>query len=224
MKRMMTLALLATGAGLAAGTACADPGFAIGGGVGTTGGKIEAEVSVTPHIVLRGGYNYFKYDVDNGYEDIDYTGDLDLTTWGAFVDLHPFGGAFMLTGGAYIGDKGLALTASPSSTYEIDGQTFTAAEVGTLHLDANMESTAPFVGLGWDTTFSGDGPWGFRFVAGAMFTGSPSVDLYTVGGTRTPTQDAALQQAIADEEVNLQDDVNDFEVYPVVEAGLTFRF
>lgn len=225
MKRMMTLALLASGASLAAGTASADPGFALGGGIGTTGAKIEAAFAVTDHLVVRGGYNYFQYGFDETYEDIGYDGDLDLSTLGAFVDVHPFGGAFMLTGGAYFGEKGLALTANPANTYEIDGQVFTSAQVGELHLDADLEETAPFVGLGWDTTFTGDGPWGFKFVAGAMFTGSPDVNLYRVGGTNDPIQGAALDSAIQDEEDNIRDDVGDFpDVLPVVEVGLSFRF
>jgi hypothetical protein len=224
MSRLIALTLMAAGAAATAGTAQAERRIAAGLSGGTTGASAEATVKLGGHLQVRGGYNYLEYGIEVGYEDIDYSGDLDLSTLGAFVDLRPFGNAFILTGGAFIGDKALNLIADPSSTYEIGDQTFTSAQVGTLRLDAELEETAPFVGLGWDTTFQGDGAWGFKLIAGAMFTGSPSIDVYTVGGTRTPSEDALLQQEIAEEEANLQDDVDGFEVFPVVQLGLTLAF
>jgi hypothetical protein len=225
MKASFALALAAAGIGAGIGAGEAQAQLAIGGGIGTTGGKIEAEYQTIPGLVVRGGYNYFEYgDIDGTYDNVHYTGDLKLSTLGAFLDWHPFGGSFMLTGGAYIGDKKLELDSSQSSTYTIGGQTFTSAQTGTLHFKGELEKTAPFVGLGWDTTYAGDGHWGFKFIAGAMFTGKPDVHISSVGGVRTPTQDAAFQQAILDAQSDAQDDVNDYKVYPVVEAGLTYRF
>lgn len=223
MKRSVALALAAAGVGtgLSAQDACAQ--LAIGGGVGTTGGKIEAEYQVANGVVLRGGYNYFKYSRDDSqYDDITYDGDLDLSTVGAFVDLHPFGGAFMLTAGVYFGDKTLDLTADPQSTYDIGGTTYTSAQVGTLAAHGELESSAPFVGLGWDTTYTGSGPWGFKFIAGVMFTGSPDIQLTSTGGSAS--SNPTFQQSLRQEEADLANDVDDFKVYPVVEAGVTFRF
>ncbi len=222
MKRTLTLALLASGASLASGAAVADSGVAISGSIGTTGGTVEAQASLTRHIALRGGYNYFKYNADDTYDDVAYKGDLDLSTWGAFVDLHPFGGAFMLTAGAYIGDKGLDLNATPTTSVEIGNQTYTPAQVGSLNLKADLEKTAPFVGLGWDNTFTASGNLGFKFIAGAMFTDSPKVNLTSFGGTLSNDPNFLAQVAI--EEQNLQSDVDDYKVYPVVQAGLSWRF
>jgi hypothetical protein len=224
MRLATTLAVAVAAAVATSGAAHAEKRLAVGVSGGTTGVTGELTYKVNDYVHLRGGYNYFQYGMDDTYEDISYDGDLDLSTFGAFIDLHPFGNSFMLTGGAYIGDKMLELVADESSVYEINGTPFTSAQVGTLHLDAEMESTAPFVGLGWDTTFQNDNTWGFKIIAGAMFTGSPSVDLYTVGGQRTPAEDAILQAEIEEEEANLQDDVDDYEVYPVVQLGLTFAF
>ena len=220
MNRMLKLAALAAGAGLGAGAAHGQ--IAVGAGIGTTGGTVEAQVQVAPFIQLRGGYNYFEYSVDDVYDDIEYEGDLDLTTGGAFVDLRPFGNSFIITGGAYFGGKTLGLSALPGQTYEIGGNTYSAAQVGTLAADVDLEDNAPFVGLGWDSTFQGDGNIGFKFIAGAMFTGSPQVNLTSTGGTLS--NDSTFQAQLAQEEANLQEDIDDFEIYPVVQAGLTLRF
>lgn len=225
MKPSIALALAAAGisAGIGAGEARAQ--LAIGGGIGTTGGKIEAEYQTIPGLVVRGGYNYFKYsDIDGHYDGIQYGGDLHLSTFGAFLDWHPFGGSFLLTAGAYLGPKKLELTSKPSSTYTVGGQTFTAAQTGTLHLKGELEKSAPFVGLGWDTTYSGSGHWGFKAIAGAMFTGKPDVHLTSVGGVRTPQEDVIFQQALLDGQNELRDDVDDYKVYPVAELGVNYRF
>lgn len=219
MKRTMRLAaLMATGAA-AAGAAQAQ--VALGASIGTTGAVVEGQVQVLPGLQLRGGYNYFQYEADNTYDGVAYTGDLDLNTLGAFVDWHPFGNSFMITGGAYFGEKSLALLATPTANVQIGNQTFTPAQVGTLGIAADLEDTAPFVGIGFDTTFENPGV-ALKFIAGAMFTGSPQVDLTASGGTLA--NDANFQTQLALEEQTLQDDINDYEIYPVVQAGLTFSF
>lgn len=215
-----TMALTALAAGFGAGAAHAQ--IAVGAGIGTTGGTVEAQIQLAPFVQIRGGYNYFEYSVDDTYDDIDYEGDLDLTTGGAFVDLRPFGNSFIITGGAYFGGKTLGLSALPGQTYEIGGNTYSAAQVGTLAADVDLEDNAPFVGLGWDSTFQGNGNVGFKFIAGAMFTGSPQVNLSSTGGTLS--NDPTFQAQLTQEEQNLQEDIDDFEIYPVVQAGLTLRF
>ena len=220
MKRTIALAVLAAGSAWTAGAA--DAQLSISGSIGTTGGTVEAKVKVTPIIAIRGGYNYFQYEADDTYDDIAYRGDLDLSTAGAFVDVHPFGNAFMLTGGAYLGEKTLNLFAAPTTNVEIGNQTFTPAQVGTLNMQGDLEDTAPFVGLGWDSSFDTARGFSFRFIAGAMLTGSPQIDLTSTGGTLS--NDANFQTQLANEEQNLQDDIDDYEIYPVVQVGVNWTF
>lgn len=219
MKIIIAIAALAAGSGLAAGAASAQ--VSVSGSVGTTGGTVEAKIKVAPIVAIRGGYNYFQYEADDTYDDIAYQGDLDLSTAGAFVDVHPFGNAFMLTGGAYFGEKTLDLFATPTTNVQIGNQTYTPAQVGTLNLTGDLEDTAPFVGLGWDTSFDTSG-LGFRFIAGAMFTGTPAIDLTASGGTLS--NDPGFQTQLANEVQNLQDDIDDYEIYPVVQVGLSLTF
>ncbi len=221
MKRTLALAAMAISGGMGAQAAHAQ--LAVGGSIGTMGGSVEVQTQISPMFQLRGGYNYFQYGVDDTFDDIAYDGDLDLTTLGAFVDFRPFSNSFILTAGAYFGEKTLKLNAAPTQNVEIGNQTFTPAQVGNLDMTAALEDTAPFVGLGWDSTFQGSGPgMGFKFIVGAMFTGSPEVNMTASGGTLS--NDPNFQQQLAIEEQNLQDDIEDYKVYPVVQAGLTFGF
>ena len=219
MNRVIKLAaLLAAGV---SGAGAAHAQVAVGGSIGTTGVAVEAQIQLLPGLQLRGGYNYFQYGADDTYDGVDYTGDLDLNAIGAFVDFHPFGNGFLITGGAYFGEKSLDLRATPANNVQIGNQTYTPAQVGTLGMAADLEDTAPFVGIGWDSTFENPGI-AFKFIAGAMFTGSPQVNLTATGGTLA--NDPAFQAQLVQEEGNLQDEINDYEVYPVVQAGLTLSF
>jgi hypothetical protein len=220
MHRMTLLALAAAAAGT--GVAHADRGLAVGGSIGTVGANIEATAQITPYVQVRGGFNYFEYAIDDTFDDIAYDGNLDLSNFSGFLDFRPFGNGFVLSGGAFVGDKALDMTARPTTNVRIGDVTYTPAQVGQIALNAAMEDVAPFVGLGWDTTFQGESPLGFKVIVGAMFTGSPTVDLTASGGTLS--SDPTFQAEVAKEERNLQDDVNDFEVYPVAQVGLTYRF
>ena len=55
-----------------------------------------------------------------------------------------------------------------------------------------------------------------------MFTGSPQVNLVSTGGSLS--NDTNFQAQLAIEEQNLQNDVDNYEVYPVVQLGLTYGF
>jgi hypothetical protein len=213
MKHHIGLALALAAAGT--GAAWADNGFAVGG-------SIEGQYALSDNFQLRGGYNFFEYGVDDTWDDIAYDGDLDLSTFGAFIDFRPFGGSFFLSAGAFIGDKTLDMTATPTTDVEIGGETFTPEQAGTLNMLGELEETAPFLGLGWDTTFQGSGPWGFKFLLGVMQTGSPEVTLTSSGGILS--NDPDFQEELANEEANLEADVEDYEYYPVIQAGVTFAF
>ena len=80
---------------------------------------------------------------------------------------------------------------------------------------------APYLGLGWDTSFGKNKGFGFLFELGAIYQGSPKVDLSADGPiSSNPT----FQIELAKEESNLQSDFDEFKVYPVIAIGLSYRF
>ena len=227
MKNATLLRLAAlTAAAISSGAtaAQAETQFAVSGSLGTTGGTVEGPVQVNDYLGFRGGYNYLSANVDETYDDIAYEGDFEMSTFGAFIDLRPFKNSFLLTGGAFLGDKTLDGIAKPLEPVEIGDLVYTPDQIGTLDMTADIGDTSPFVGLGFDSTFQGDGHWGFKLIAGAMFTESPSVTLTSTGGTLSDAEQEIFLQELEKERQNLEDDVEDFKVYPVLQAGLTYRF
>lgn len=192
------------------------------GSIGTTGGAVEGQVKVNELFQLRAGANYLAFDETIDVDDISYDGVVDFSGFGAFVDVHPFGGSFFLTGGAYTGAKEIDLTATSDVSVDIGGVPFTPAEYGRLEGDVSFDDLAPFVGLGFDTTFEGSGNWGFSLVAGAALFGSGDVSLESVGGSRS--NDPIVQAAIDQEIQDIEDEIEDYELWPVLQVGLSYRF
>ncbi|MEL6825804.1 MAG: hypothetical protein AAFN91_06095 [Pseudomonadota bacterium] len=217
--KLLALALLTGGLNAAAS---AEGDFAITGGIGTLGGTVEGQFQINDYFQLRAGANYLAFDEDIDVDDITYDGDVDFSGFGAFVDVHPLGNSFFITGGAYAGGKDIDLVASSTVPIEIGGVVFTPAEYGQLEGDVSFEDVAPFLGLGFDTTFTGSGNWGFNVMAGAALFGSGDVTLDSVGGTFS--NDPILQAQLAQEVQEIEDEIEDYELWPVLQVGLSYRF
>jgi len=196
--------------------------FAVGLGVGTTGGTVEGKYAPNNTVALRGNFNFLNFSVDEEFDDIDYEGDFDATTFGGFVDLAPFQNGFILSGGAFIGDKTLDLDATPTTNVEIGGQVFSPTEVGTLTGQAELNSFAPYAGIGYDGFIAGSSDWSFNARAGVMFTGSPEVDLISANGTLS--NNPLLRQELEAEIAAIEEEADDYKYYPVLSIGVARRF
>lgn len=226
---MMKLGMAVAAAVLlgATGAQAQDGRFAIGPQIGTTGVGVEAQFKVSDRVTLRGGFDSLQFDEEVDGDDILYDGELDFSTGGVFADLHPSGGAFFLSAGVYFGDRQVSVsgTPAPGTTVEIGDDTFTAAQVGTLNGEMDFGSTAPFVGLGWNNTFTASRRWGFKFLVGAAFGSDPDASLTRVGGsTLSPADQARFDAELRAEEIEIEEEADGFKVFPVVQLGVAYRF
>ncbi|WOI52136.1 hypothetical protein [Parvularcula sp. LCG005] len=197
--------------------------IAVDGSLGTTG--IGAHVQWKPinRVVLRGGYSYLNFTRDDQeYDGVEYDAEMDFQMPSGFVDLHPFENGFTLTGGVYLGEKMADLTANPDENVTVGDLTFTPEQIGILNARADFEDTAPYLGVGWDNALYGDGGISLFARLGVMFTGSPEVSMTASGGTLS--NEAIVQEALADEEAELKDDIEDYDLYPVINVGVSFSF
>ncbi len=221
---MLRLTLAAAlGATLLAGAAHAQDGrFAVGGNIGTPGVGAELQYKLNDNFVVRGGGDWMKFDYDHTYSGVDYSAKLKTSTGGAFLDWHPGGGGFFVSGGSYFGERKAKLGGTPTGPTQIGSVTFTPAQIGTITGDVEMSKTQPFAGLGWDNTFSRNGAWGFRVLGGVSFSKEPKVDLTTSGGTLS--NDPTFLQQLQLEEDSVRDDAKGFKYFPIVQVGLNYRF
>ncbi|HOW43326.1 MAG TPA: hypothetical protein P5110_02400 [Candidatus Omnitrophota bacterium] len=199
----------------------ADSRLALSAKAGTLGGGLEGIVNITPHFNVRAGANTFQYDYDGKESDINYDFDLELLTFAGLVDWFPFDNGFRVTGGCMANENSLELKATTAGTYDIGGVTYTSAEVGTLKGELDFNSLAPYLGIGYGNPFGTESNWSFNFDIGVMFQGSPDLSVTTDG---TLAANAAFQANLAREKADLEDELDEFEFYPVISFGVTYRF
>ncbi|MEO8443478.1 MAG: hypothetical protein ABI567_00545 [Gammaproteobacteria bacterium] len=221
MRRISKLAAPLLLAGIATPAVASD--FSLGATASTLGVGLEAGYLLNEHLGLRLGGYALTVNQDGEESGVNYKADLDLANVGLYLDWHPFAGALRLSAGWFATDNGLKATGTPGAggTYDIGGSTFTAAEVGDLRGDVDLGSSAPFLGLGW-VWGRDDGGLAFSLDFGVLFQGSPDVTLTSTGGTLSGQP--ALQDAIADEETQLRNDLDKYDLYPVASLGLSYRF
>jgi hypothetical protein len=205
---------------------------AIGAKAGTLGLGAELTVGLSPQVNVRLGVNGYNYE-DEGREvsDIVYDAEANLRTATALLDWHPGGRGFRLTAGAVYNDTSVEGSSLPpaSGVYDIGGVPVPADLVGTLDAEADFDPVVPYAGLGWGNAVAGNKKVGFFIDLGVVFQGKADVTLTPIIPAdspinTTPGAREALDILLRREEQDLEDEVADYDLYPVVAIGFSYRF
>jgi hypothetical protein len=205
--------------GLVICTEAAAEDHTIGGRVGLLGVGVEYSYRLNDRIVFRGGLNRSGLSFDETESGIDYTFDLDFDTLYAGVDVHPLKGKFRVSVGAMQNDNGLSATGLLSGTVEVGDSTYQASDIGTLYGGIGFDSVAPYFGFGFDWLH--DKKVGLALDIGVLRQGSPRV---TLGATGPISADPGFQSDVATERAELQQSLDDFDLYPYAMLGFVVRF
>ena len=100
---------------LSCGAGCQDTGrFAVSGKGGTLGLGGDFTTGITPTVNTRVGLSMLDLDFDEEeIEDIEYDLGIDLYSFSALVDWHPFDDSFRISGGFISMDNEIDLDARP---------------------------------------------------------------------------------------------------------------
>ncbi|MEM9443686.1 MAG: hypothetical protein AAGA73_24860 [Pseudomonadota bacterium] len=196
-------------------------GLFVSPAVSTLGLGLEAGARLNDNFGLRFGGNWLGFEYDGVEGDLDYDADVTLASLGALVDYHPFSGGFRVSGGLRFNFNQADLDGTPTDDIEIGDEVFSPDEVGTLTGDATFDTFAPYLGIGYGATLL-EGSLSIGFDLGVMYQGQADVDLDAESGLLS--DDAVLQDNLAIEEGEVEDDLEDFVVYPVVGLAIIYRF
>ncbi len=230
----LSAAIGCTGILLASASLTATAGnLGVAAKAGTLGLGLEADYIISDKFSVRVQGNQLDYDYDMEEDGIEYQATLGLSSFGALIDWHPFNGAFRVSVGGYSNSNEVTGAAGGPGEYEIGNDTYTASDDFRLCADITMgKSFAPYAGIGWGHSTANDGGLLLSFDIGVLFQGETTVDLTATGtvfysGTSIPINvgtDPTFQQQLQIEEQNLQDDLSDFDLYPVITFGIGYRF
>ncbi len=221
-KELNAIVLLILSVLLSCVIGCADSGgLAISGKAGTLGLGGELGTAITSGVNARVGVNALSFDYEGEAEDVEYDVGVDLLSFPALLDWHPFSGPFRISAGALLNRNEIDLRARPTTREEIGDREYEPAEIGTLSGDVDFDDIAPYLGIGWGNPLDRDRRWGFFCDFGVVYMGSPHVTLSANG---TLASDPTFQADLAREEDDIKDKVNRYRFYPVISIGLFFRF
>ena len=189
---------------------------------GTTGVGGEIAKLLAPHVAVRVGGSYFSESVSKTQSNVAYNASLKVHTGSLLLDLFPASrGNFHVTVGAVTNPLSISATAQPTGgTYTLNGQSYTAAQVGTLSATGTFPSVGPYVGLGFGTPASSGGALKLLLDLGVVI-GQPTISLTATGAAGNPQ----LASSLAAQQDTTQTDVRKYlKVYPVIALGLAYRF
>ncbi len=209
-------------------TARAETGIAAT--AGTLGLGAELTIGGSSQLEGRLGVHGYEYSERREASDIEYDGEASLRTATAFLDWHPGGRGFRLTGGLVYNDTEVTGSSLPpaSGVYDIGGVPVPVALVGTLDGKVEFDPIVPYAGLGWGRAPGSGSGFGVTLDLGVIFQGEGEVTLTPIipagSPLNNPVAREALQILIEREERDLQEDIVDYDMYPVVSLGVSYRF
>ena len=199
--------------------------YAVGLKVGTLGAGLDISRSINEKLNIRFNINGATYSDTRCESNVEYDYDLTLATAGLLVDYFPMNNGFRISAGAYYNGNEFELTAQPQGgSYNINGVTYTTAQIGSLAGLIEFDELAPYIGIGWGNTTKTKG-WGFYADAGIMYHGEPQVTLTpTCGSAVTAAACTTIQNDVEAERLDLVNELSDYKIYPVVALGVTYTF
>ncbi|MCF8242882.1 MAG: hypothetical protein K9J16_15995 [Melioribacteraceae bacterium] len=184
----------------------------------TIGISVEGYRSFGDQFNARLGASLFSYSYDSGIisgEDYKFVADLSLASISALADWFPFeSSSFRLSGGLFINLNTIDVTATPTVTRQVGGDTYGPEELGDLYLDLRFNKVAPYLGFGFGNPTAGESGLGFTFDVGTFYQGAPAVDMRAYG----------LLEPSADQGPLIEENLNWFKWYPIFSLGLTYKF
>lgn len=199
------------------------PEMAVGAKVSTLGIGGDIVVKATDNINARIGVQGYTYDISGSESGVEYDADLELFSGLLIADWFPFDSGFRISAGVMLNNNEIEATgkANAGISFDIGGTTYTSTQVGELKGKIDYNTFAPYVGIGWGNPVKKDSGWSFFCDLGVAFQGSPDVEL-TANGTLA--SNAAFRANLATERRELEDELDDYEYYPVVSVGVTYNF
>jgi hypothetical protein len=219
---LATLALAALG--VAGSTAQA--ATAVAAGAGTLGLNGTFNFSLTDTLVGRVGYGGLRYSGTVNDTNASYSGQLRLSNGTAIVDWHPGRHSFKLSLGGVASGTRIDVAAVPTGgSFELGSTSYTTMQVGSVTGSIKpSKKFAPYVGIGFGSSFGDDSRLSFVLDAGVVLSGAPIVALTATCAQSLPASACAqIQQDAAAEIANLRDSASQFKAWPVLNVGLAWR-
>lgn len=148
------------------------------------------------------GYKAFSRSWDTTEDGLRLDGDIKVGGFNALLDYHPFSNGFKLSAGIDCRATRSALMANfQGGTIEINGVTYSSADVQGVSASAKWNKVSPYIGIGYSGFARTQSGFFFDGEVGVMYTGKAKTELAAncVSGSLVCDQlagDIAAQRAV----------------------------
>lgn len=196
-------------------------GFALGLKLGTLGIGADASIYLDDWVNFRANIGYLDFTYKDTIDDIDFDLDVNFQTAMFLLDLYPFeGGNFRISAGVALLDNELGIDGTPDGNEEIGDNEYTPEEIGTISGAAEFDEVAPYIGIGYGNAVRPDYSVTFVVDFGVIFQ---TYDV-TITSSGTAANDPTFQQDLAELQQDIEDEINRFKIYPVINFGIAYHF
>jgi len=202
----------------------------VGVKAGTTGIGLNLSVALTNTVNAR--LSLTSIDLDDEEETVDVgdsdegefeaEADLDFGANALLIDWYIFNGGFHLTAGVLKHGGEADLTGELTTGATFDGVTINPGDIGTIDGELKLaDSYQPYIGVGWGRKAGKNGGFSFTADVGiALLDPSVELEATATGAVSQADVDAALK----DMEDDAEDELDDFEAWPVLSIGVNYAF
>lgn len=173
------------------------------------------------------------YDGEFDQDGIEYDIEYDKNNIGALIQYAPYK-YFYLAGGIYVGDHNWNLDAKPQGTSQkIGDRTYYS---NNLHLkgQAAFSKASPYIGIGAQYTFANGIT--LRSDTGWLYIGKGALSYKATGKIYLSASDleedknglnvsdAQFQEDLEKERANLEEEIEDYNLLPMLHVGIAYTF
>lgn len=191
--------------------------IAVGLNGGSNGFGFDVTTDLTERLNMRATSNFFSFNFAGEIDDdpgVDVESKMKNTNFSILLNFHPYRTGFALVAGLYYMNFSVDSKMIPNESYEVDGRVFEPERLGTMNaLIEYPNKFAPYIGLGFGNPIGDGSRLRLNMQIGALYTGEPKLTM-TGTGMIAPT---------ADNQPGLQEGLNQFKWYPLINLGLSFR-
>jgi hypothetical protein len=191
---------------------------------GLSGLGLDVGVNLNSFLGVRATVADYSINHNGNYgTSVDWDAKLKLFQAGLLLDGYPFAGGFHLTAGLVKDGNQVSLNTQPSTggTYTFNGVSYPASQIGSASANVDWGKVVPYLGIGWGN-LAGSAGLHFTSDVGVLITGSPSATISVACAANQVC--AQLGSNVAAEQTKLQNDVNRFNVWPVLRFGVGYAF
>lgn len=190
--------------------------------VGNTGFGVDVSKPVTKTVKARVGFTYLpSWELKENRAGLDYDVDMKFFNFSALVDWHPFDSQFRISSGILYSRSEYKFDPELKSSFNIGGHTYSIDQVGTINSNIDFRDFSPYIGIGWDTTFGQRKNFGFTFDIGLIYQGDPDVRFSSNG---LAADDPTFQADLLTESRELERDLDDYKLYPIINIGISYIY